>query len=432
MAFNMKRPIIKGTPLHKALIAKATEKSIVAPATQGADAALVDAGRAYGKSFIPGAIDYSIDSPELNWKKRKKKEKEKEKEEETPEETPAVEETPTWDNLSEAHADNPDDYRDNKKVTSIPRGYKQPKRKEELKKASGQAPDSGKSTDRFVDAAEEFGYDMSTVKGWEEAEKAMEYNDATDKWINPRVEAGEVKEGGQISEKENLVIQGEIKKASGNYGVTTKDIISDGKGGYVPKEGAVSYEGDTWDAEAGGWRDDATEQYYGPEGQRITQGAYDKLAISQEKKLDKYKRNENIKERNKIKQDARDYYGLDAGADLTQSKLDAYNEMMRKQQEALDYHPEIVEKDDPEPRKIETQKTKDSGSSTPENKSKQKLLDLKYKLAGPSGRANMEADGYIPSKGKSPAEMRDDRIYRNALQDGPVRKNMIKGGYTPE
>jgi len=325
MAFNMNRPIIKGTQQHKASIAKATEKSIVAPATQGADAALVDAGRAYGKSFIPGAIDYSIDSPELNWKKRKKKEKE----EETPEETPAVEETPTWDNLSEAHADNPDDYRDNKKVTSI------------------EPPD--------------------------------------------------------------------VKLTPGEY-ITEEEAIATHSGGKVT--------------------DDDLAEIKAEQAKELKRISDAKILKEQKRidariKSDKIKaQNKEIRARNKIKQDARDYYGPDVK--LTQSKLDAYNEMMRKQQEALDYNPEIEEKDDPEPRKIETQKTKDSGSSTSENKSKQKLLDLKYKLAGPSGRANMEADGYIPSKGKSPAEMRDDRIYRNALQDGPVRKNMIKGGYTPE
>ena len=40
--------------------------------------------------------------------------------------------------------------------------------------------------------------------------------------------------------------------------------------------------------------------------------------------------------------------------------------------------------------------------------------------------------GYNPIQSKSPAQMRDDRIYTNALKGGPVRKNMIKGGYTPK
>ena len=35
-------------------------------------------------------------------------------------------------------------------------------------------------------------------------------------------------------------------------------------------------------------------------------------------------------------------------------------------------------------------------------------------------------------KGKSPATMRDNRIYRNAIKGGVVQQNMIKSGYKPE
>jgi len=39
---------------------------------------------------------------------------------------------------------------------------------------------------------------------------------------------------------------------------------------------------------------------------------------------------------------------------------------------------------------------------------------------------------YDTKYGKSPVEMRDDRIYQFANKNGPVRKNMIKGGYKPQ
>ena len=61
MAFNMKRPIIKGTSLHKASIAKAKTESIVAQTRTQADGSLVGAGNELGKSYIPAAIDFSID-----------------------------------------------------------------------------------------------------------------------------------------------------------------------------------------------------------------------------------------------------------------------------------------------------------------------------------------------------------------------------------
>ena len=63
MEFKMNRPIIKGTANHKASIAKA--KSIVAPASTKADASLVEAAKALGRSYKPKAIDFTIDQPDI-------------------------------------------------------------------------------------------------------------------------------------------------------------------------------------------------------------------------------------------------------------------------------------------------------------------------------------------------------------------------------
>ena len=69
MAFNMKRPIIKGTPLHKASIAKAIEPTVANTRTK-ADPSLVYAADELGKSNMPGAIDYSLKySPDLKFTK---------------------------------------------------------------------------------------------------------------------------------------------------------------------------------------------------------------------------------------------------------------------------------------------------------------------------------------------------------------------------
>jgi len=57
----MKRPIIKGTPLHKASIAKAKTESIVSQRRTQADSSLVAAGNVLGESYIPAVIDFSID-----------------------------------------------------------------------------------------------------------------------------------------------------------------------------------------------------------------------------------------------------------------------------------------------------------------------------------------------------------------------------------
>tara|TARA_R100000541_G_scaffold25572_2_gene35185 strand:- start:89 stop:1180 length:1092 start_codon:yes stop_codon:yes gene_type:complete len=70
MAFKMNRPIIKGTPLHKASIAKAKAESIVSQARTQADASLVQSGKLLGQSYMPAAIDFSIDTPEIDIKKK--------------------------------------------------------------------------------------------------------------------------------------------------------------------------------------------------------------------------------------------------------------------------------------------------------------------------------------------------------------------------
>ena len=68
MAFRMNRPMIKGTPLHKA--------SIVASAEQGPDARLIQAGEDLGVSHYIKNIDFGIDSPVKPVKPKKKEEEE--------------------------------------------------------------------------------------------------------------------------------------------------------------------------------------------------------------------------------------------------------------------------------------------------------------------------------------------------------------------
>jgi len=71
----MNRPLIKGTPIHKASIAKAKAESIVAQTRTQADSSLVGAGDTLGKSYIPLDIDYSMDLKAVKIPKSKKKKK---------------------------------------------------------------------------------------------------------------------------------------------------------------------------------------------------------------------------------------------------------------------------------------------------------------------------------------------------------------------
>ena len=72
MAFKMNRPIIKGTSLHKASVAKATSQSIVSQRRTRSDASLVSAAEALGQSYTPQAIDFSIKMPEINIPEKEK------------------------------------------------------------------------------------------------------------------------------------------------------------------------------------------------------------------------------------------------------------------------------------------------------------------------------------------------------------------------
>lgn len=56
-------------------------------------------------------------------------------------------------------------------------------------------------------------------------------------------------------------------EASQNYTVDEEDLIQNEDGEWVPMEGAESNQyGDTWDAESGGWRDDGQSVEYDPDG----------------------------------------------------------------------------------------------------------------------------------------------------------------------
>jgi hypothetical protein len=417
MVFKMNRPIIKGTTLHKASIAKAKAKAqaVVAQTRTKADPSLTWAGEQLGKSYIPEAIDFTIDQPKIDIPKDAEKKK--------------IKLGKGWKKIGKFFKNALGDIMDatgniignikDKKVKEIikedtirdksgditvtpiePRGYKQPekKREEELKKATGKAPDSGKSTDRFAIAAEKFGYDLSTVEGWEEAEEGMEYNDRTDEWINPKATVESIKKEIQQSEED--------KKIDAEVAAITAETAR-------------------------------------KEQERQVELKAEKKRVADEKLIEKQK-NKAIKEQNKIKDAAREYYGPDVK--LTQARLNAYNEMMRKQQEALDYAPDIEEEDDPEWWEIEQQEKEAELEKIPSkpqvlpdepkkySAGRQIRLDKKYEDAGPNVRANMIEDGYVPKEQReddSAMNMRDDRIWKNAIKNGTVHENMRKSGYIP-
>ena len=388
MAFNMNRPIIKGTPLHKASIAKAKTESIVAQTRTQADSSLVGAGDALGKSYIPAAIDFSQDLKAVKIPKSKKKKKKKKKkgEKEIDVADLLIEDEDVVENAGQddERAVNP-----NKKD----RGYKNWKVREEEKNIA-----EAKVLKARMDAAQPKTINRESIITQEEASTAT----------------GDKAKGKLVKKtKEELAIEAEVKAK--------------------------------------------TAETLRVETERAAKVKADKLVVAKAKQEKKVKakakrdeanvKNEAIRERNA----ARIYFkGKTNQPKSIDDKVKALREIKASQQSELNNVPnEVPEQDSPEPWEIAAQENRDLNYNTPQNapvqperkrveeekpkesSGKQRRLDLKYKLAGPSVRANMEADGYTPSKGKSPVEIRDDRIYRNARADGPVRENMIKSGYKP-
>ena len=147
MAFKMKRPIIKGTPLH--------QESIVAQTRTQADPSLATAASELGRSRVGKSIDYTIDPGKIKFldkkKKKKDKEKKKKKEEILEIDTTGVKTLPTS------------------------------KKKEKLKKATGTV-ETKESTDKFFEAAKKAGIDINTPEDYAKAERMLVYDEKLDNW----------------------------------------------------------------------------------------------------------------------------------------------------------------------------------------------------------------------------------------------------------
>jgi len=245
----------------------------------------------------------------------------------------------------------------------------------------------------------------------------MEYNDTSNKWINPKVTATDVKTKEVKKTKGELAIEAEVKKN---------------------QKRALQQEKSRAQEERANKLDEAIAD------RNIKVSNKENVRLKKQAEVNN--KNEAIRERNA----ARKYFkGKTNQPKSIDDKVAAMREIKAAQQAELNNDPiYIPEQDDLEPREIATQNQKNLNYNTPQNQVTQtdteqaltprqarekKLADKKYNdpNTGPKVKEQMIKEGYNPIQSKSPAQMRDDRIYRNARADGPVRKNMIKGGYTP-
>ena len=325
MAFKMKgRPIIQGTSIHKASVAKAKSTSIVAQSRTKADAALTAAGQEYGKSLIGKEIDFTIEQPEIKI---------------------------------------PDSDKEKKKKDKLPT-EKMTRREREI---DSSGPDLDKRTPPEYNPSEDFDWSYKPVSGGE---------------LDVSIEEREIAMKAFEAEKK--------KKA---------ELIA-------KKE--------------------------------------EKARIKAKIKAEREAKNAGIRERN----EARKYFKNKTNQPETiEEKVKALREIKAAQQEVLDSSYNITEEDSPDefskvvsqPSEKELDKIAYKPQILPEETTtftagQLRRLDKKWENSGPNVRANLRADGYVPKEEReksSAMQMRDDRIWRNAVKGGTVHSSMRKSGYIP-
>tara|TARA_R110000787_G_scaffold258704_1_gene363928 strand:+ start:530 stop:2161 length:1632 start_codon:yes stop_codon:yes gene_type:complete len=336
-----------------------------------------------------------IDDPETNYKNTKEYKEDKKKQ----------------DDAAKLKAE----QEANKPITLDPRSIRSlptSKQKLELQQSTGTLATT-ESTNRFEKAAEEFGYDLSTEKGYNEAEKAMEYNNRTDEWQNPKVAVDNLESKKQGPSEEEKRIEAEVAAEQAETMRLEKERQAEKK---AIAENALA----------------------------------EKKA---KKKAEIEEKNKGIRERN----EARNYFkGKTNQPKTIEEKVEALRKMKAEQEEALNWQPEFEEQDDPDnfnenvaskqseqeldkiaykPQVVSDEVAEPVVEQNTTTTEKPKVSDFRTKK-NPFGGTLTAKDQYEKALkkyySKSPAQMRDNRIYRNAVKGGAVQRNMIKSGYKPE
>ena len=425
MAFNMKRPIIKGTPLHKASIAKAKTDSIVAQTRTAGDPSLVDAGRALGRSYIPEAIDFSkdglIDFGDVEARENKGKEKGKEKKKKNNRDVDG--EVPVIEN--ETNYGNSYGWRFRK------RNKKKEEQEEEVIKE--------KKKDILVGDTESA--DSKYVAPYvEEAEDEDIIEDAgldDERTVNPNKKDRGYKNW-KVREEERNIAAAEANKAK----LDAKSKARKNKASKIePKkieqmptttpETKLEQAGPAPEAKPGKGKAHNNPDYKakGPttnsEGQVTSIGGTppQNPGYSYNKENDQWTYNDIPVVLDEVPAE------FVSGVELEEQE--GYNINLNSNTPSNDSTSVDLL---PQPQTNTIAPTNTEQTLTPRQIRERKKQDKKYNdpNTGPNVKATMIEEGYNPIKSKNAEKMRDDRIYRNARKDGPVRRNMIKSGYEPE
>ena len=459
MAFNMKRPIIKGTPLHKASIAKAKSDSIVAQTRTAGDPSLVSAGQALGRSYVPKAIDFSkdglIDFGDVEVRENKGKNKVSKKKGKVKEE------------YDDSGLVNPDTQGGN---YNLDINYPEEEKKKDKKKDVEKKKEGGKK----IDVAELLVEDEDIV------EDTGQDNERT---VNPNKKDRGYKNW-KVREEERNVAEAEALKARMDAATAEKVRKRDYKTSSIkPKnvEQLPTTPPETKLEQAGpapeGKNEAAKPAHLDPNLNNQVNSDIEGVGNFQTPKLsphDQFAAN--------LPEDAEDHFtssyndyayttvmtDVDGDGELDEKEIWTYKgSVINENQVSTAAHTSILsdlsDKQKQKYNKDIKQKETDLNSSTPSNDStsvdllpqpqantvvptnteptltprqirERKKQDKKYNdpNTGPNVKATMIEEGYNPIKSKNAEKMRDDRVYRNARKDGPVRRNMIKSGYEPE
>ena len=384
MAFKMNRPIIKGTPLHKASIAKAKAESIVSQARTQADASLVQGGRLLGQSYMPAAIDFSIDAPEIDIEKKDAKEKKRLKRYKS----------------KDKEATKRDKSKD-KEATKIP----------QLTRKAGDT--SGPDLKKRVPPEEKP----------EERDKSKDKKAIKIPKIKPI----------NIEQKENIILpnatpeynpeftalqQEPLTIAPKNFKLKPLDIDSNDV--KIQKATQLAPETIKTPKAHENPNYEVDKPKYDSEGRKISIGGVASGGYKYQVESDQWTYNGVSIEPYEVPEEYVDSVDED---EATKKDKELNTNTPSNDSTNVDLLPQ------PQPVVSETKVTPPS-ERTKEQKENDKIYNdfrtSKYK------KRKMIEGGYIPIESKSAAQMRDDRIYRNAKPNGQVRKNMIQGGYMPQ
>ena len=429
MAFNMKRPIIKGTPLHKASIAKAKTDSIVAQTRTAGDASLVDAGGALGRSYMPKAIDFSkdglIDFGNTEAKENKGKEKGKKKEDmkkvpraQGEESGPDLKKRVPPETKKKKKKKEERDKSGDKEATKI-----KPIKPGESKGKKRKAPDLETRVAPYVEEAEDEDIiedagldDERTVnpnkkdrgyKNWKVREEerniaAAEANkaklDAESKARNKvsNIEPKNIEQIPNTTPETKLEQAGPAPEAKPGKGKAHNNPDYKAKGPTTNSEGQVTSIGGTPPQNPG--------YSYNKENDQWT---YNDIPVVLDEVPEEFV--------NSVEVEEQEGYNINLNSNTPSNDSTSVDLL-------------------PQPQTNTIAPTNTEQTLTPRQIRERKKQDKKYNdpNTGPKVKATMIEEGYNPIKSKNAEKMRDDRIYRNARKDGPVRRNMIKSGYEPE